>query len=1474
MTGIAGQTRRFQCRLQGVIALFALWLLLWASVAQSDSQSLTLGVYADIPEEEALAQWQPLADYLDAQLPDHRIQLQALNEQGVHERIYTNQVDLLLVNPVLYEIVRAENTLTGAIATVQRQYDGMATSYLGGVIFSRADNTKAGFMPELAPLTDQRIAIAERESAGGFVIPLQEVLQKTGLNRNALSFQTLSHQDAVVEQVMAGQADLGFVRTGILERWLDQGRLQRQDLKIHTPRRLNSYPFLLSTTLYPEWPFLALSHIDEATIKQISVALLRLQADHPASQAAGINGFVPARDYISTENLLRDLRLPPYQQLPPFSWHVFWQTYRTEALIGLALLVLFTALFALNLGISHRLHRLGKDHRIQKERLHDIIRATNAGTWEWDLLTDAFSLNAQWADKMCHGQPLPGQHTLWLDWVHPEDRERVKAHLQAHLSGQREEYECELRLKDTNGDWRWFLDRGRAIEHQTNGEVRRMAGALSDITPLKRHAQLLERQNQRDKLLLNLPAMQARLNENAFLQYALDQMERLTDSRIGFVHKVDPDQKRIEMVAWSRQTETLCHAENETHYDVDQAGVWADSIRLKKPLINNAFHPPTQLSRLPAGHVTLKRILTVPVLDNGQVVLLIGLGNKHQEYASEDSDTVELIGNQVWRLMLQQRSQQALQRQQAQYGRLLNGIGQNFCALSLSPKTLAFSYLSDSVADIFGIGKTDLLDRRWDHVVSWDQADQRKAEQALTRLVQGLDSEKALQLSFTTPDGDHRTLRMLLHRVEAHDRTHSLDGLIENITYRLKSENDLKQAANVFRYAQEGIFITDTDGVILNVNQAFEKVTGYRRDEAIGQRPSLLKSGHHDRAFYQSMWQQLLDQGYWSGEVWNQRKNGEIYPEKLTLSAIHNQQGEPVEFIALFSDITVQKKQQQQLEYIAHFDSLTGLPNRSLLSDRLNQAMAFARRNHMSLAVAFIDLDGFKAINDLYGHQTGDQLLVSIADRFKLTLREEDTIARLGGDEFVAVMLDIKDKTEIYPLMERLLANANAAVTLSEVEVRVSASIGVSFYDPHSELDADQLVRQADQAMYQAKTQGKNQVFVFDHASSKTLARDSELLALEEALQNGDLCLHYQPKVNLRTGEILGYEALIRWQHPEKGLLGPGQFLTLLKDSPLSYQLGLWVIETALTQLDAWQKTGLYTAVSVNIEGDQLLEPDFAERLAELLAAYPEIDPSALTLEILETSALEDLYRVAEAMGTCQQLGVKFSIDDFGTGYASLTYLKALPTDELKVDKSFVQDLLIDPQSLAILESVVGMGRAFDLDVIAEGMEKDEEAVVLLSLGYEWAQGYHIARPMPASDVIDWKNHWMPSPHWQSIQPLEKNQLALLTAATEHRGWVKQLEDHLLERTPTPPPMAIDACQFGHWLTHHGFEHFHKTEMYQLLQQTHGQVHQLGQSLLELKQEGADRARIETGLNELQSLKQTLLKQLQALSDTTPLYLQ
>ncbi|KUJ71093.1 EAL domain-containing protein [Thiomicrospira sp. WB1] len=1462
-----------------LLQTLSLGLLVWCWASfppvKAADRTLTLGVYADLPADQVKTQWQPLADYLSQQLPAQQVQLQVLNESGLHNHIYNNEVDLLLVNPVLYEIIRAENTLTGAIATVERYRHDTATSYLGGVIFSHASTaSQPGQLTSLTELAQGRIAIADRESAGGFVIPLSELLDKTELARKNLTFASVADQNAVIDTVMNGEADLGFVRTGILEQWLDQGRLQRKDLKIHTPRRLNSYPYLLSTTLYPEWPFVALSHIGETTIKQISVALFQLDAKHPASQAARINGFVPASDYMATENLLRELRLPPYQQLPPFSWHVFWQTYRTEALIGLGIAALFALFFALNLGISHRLHRLAKDHRLQKERLHDIIQATNAGTWEWDLSSNALTLNPQWANKIGLAQNLPGDHDSWLAQLHPDDRVNVEAQQRLHLLGKTDEYECEVRLRNGQGQWQWFLDRGRVIERQSNGEPLRMAGALSDITPLKKHAQLLERQSQRDKLLLNLPVMQARLDENRFLQYVLDQLEHLTDSQIGFLHKVDADQNQIEMVAWSRQTQNLCQATYQNHYSVDQAGIWAESIRQKKPFINNALHPDELADHQPEGHVAIHRMLTVPVMDNGGAVLLIGLGNKSDAYGEEDSDTVELIGNQVWRLILQQRNQQALQQQRAQFGRLLNGIGQSFCALSLSPQTLAFSYLSDSAADIFGISKADLLERRWDHVITWNKDDKRRAERAFTRLIQGHDNEKALQLSFTTPTGESRTLRMLLHRVESDDQTVSLDGLIENITRRLKAENDLKQAANVFRYAQEGIFITDTDGVILNVNHAFEKVTGYRRDEAIGKRPNLLKSGRHDAAFYQSMWQDLLSKGYWSGEVWNQRKNGEIYPEKLTLSAIHDHQGEPIEFIALFSDITLQKKQQQQLEYIAHFDSLTGLPNRSLLSDRLNQAMAFARRNDMSLAVAFIDLDGFKSINDLYGHQTGDQLLVSIANRFKETLREEDTIARLGGDEFVAVMLDIRDKTEIYPLMERLLANANAAVSLSDIEIRVSASIGVSFYDPHSDLDADQLVRQADQAMYQAKTQGKNQVFVFDHASSKTLARDSELLALEDALKNGELCLHYQPKVNLRTGEILGYEGLIRWQHPQKGLLGPGQFLTLLKDSPVSYQLGLWVIETALAQLADWQANDLHTCISVNIEGDQLLEPDFADQLDTLLERYQQVEPAKLTLELLETSALEDLYRVAQAMNACQRLGVRFSIDDFGTGYASLTYLKALPTDELKVDKSFVQDLLINPQSLAILESVVGMGRAFDLDIIAEGMERDEEAIALLGLGYEYAQGFHIARPMPASDVIEWKNQWLPSPHWSQIEPLEKNQLALLTAATEHRGWVKQLEEYLLDIHPSPPPMSPHDCHFGQWLNHHGFEHFHRTDMYEQLKRTHDQVHALGQSLLAQKENKAPTSEIEEGLTQLQSLKQTLLSQLQTLSSTTPLYLE
>ena len=570
----------------------------------------------------------------------------------------------------------------------------------------------------------------------------------------------------------------------------------------------------------------------------------------------------------------------------------------------------------------------------------------------------------------------------------------------------------------------------------------------------------------------------------------------------------------------------------------------------------------------------------------------------------------------------------------------------------------------------------------------------------------------------------------------------------EDITERQHAEARLKLAASVFTHAREGITITDARGGIIEVNDTFSRVTGYSRDEALGQNPRLLQSGRHGPDFYALMWTELGSKGYWSGEVWNRRKNGEVYAELLTISAVRDASGKTQNYVALFTDITPMKDHQRQLESIAHFDALTGLPNRVLLADRLSQGLLQSQRRQKALAVAFLDLDGFKSVNDNHGHEVGDHLLIALAQRMKAALREGDTLARIGGDEFVAVLVDLEGAAACEPVLLRLLQAAADPVTVDDVILQVSASIGVTHY-PQDGSEADLLMRHADQAMYQAKQAGKNRYHLFDVAhdvASQTLRQSLD--QIRAALERGELLLYYQPKVNMRTGVVIGAEALIRWQHPERGLLPPGLFLPAIEGHPLSVEIGEWVIDHALTQMAEWRTQGMELPLSVNIGAHQLQQGDFAERLGALLMAHPELPRYCLELEILETSALEDIAQVSDVMGACRALGVGFALDDFGTGYSSLTYLKRLPAELLKIDQSFVRDMQTDADDLAIVQGVIGLAKAFGRQVIAEGVETTELGSVLLSMGCDLAQGYGIARPMPAAAVPAWVAAWRPDPRW------------------------------------------------------------------------------------------------------------------------------
>jgi diguanylate cyclase (GGDEF)-like protein/PAS domain S-box-containing protein len=616
-----------------------------------------------------------------------------------------------------------------------------------------------------------------------------------------------------------------------------------------------------------------------------------------------------------------------------------------------------------------------------------------------------------------------------------------------------------------------------------------------------------------------------------------------------------------------------------------------------------------------------------------------------------------------------------------------------------------------------------------------------------------------IELMTVQPNGEHRPcIAKGFPARDASGRVVRLAGLVQDVTERRLEEEKIRLAASVFAHAREGIVITDALGSIVEINEAFIRITGYSREDSIGRNPSILSSGRHDKSFFDALWQTLAVQGHWSGEIWNRRKNGDEFAELLTISAVRDGSGNIQHYVALFSDITGIKQHQTQLEHIAHFDALTHLPNRLLLADRLKQAMVQVQRRGQQVAVAYLDLDGFKNVNDRYGHDVGDQLLIRLATAMQDTLREGDTLARLGGDEFVAVLIDLDSLDSCLPLLTRLLDAAAAPVEVGGMVWQGSASIGVTFYPQAHDVEADQLMRQADQTMYQAKLAGKNRYHVFDAALDSDLRVHHESLQhIRQALAQGEFVLHYQPKVNMRKGQVIGAEALIRWQHPAQGLLPPANFLPVIEDHPLAVEVGEWVIDTALGQIETWHANGLDLTVSVNIGARQLQQGDFVQRLQGILARHPQVNPASLELEVLETSALADMAQVSQVIESCHQMGVRFALDDFGTGYSSLTYLKRLRVALLKIDQSFVRDMLDDPDDLAILEGVISLAAAFKREVIAEGVETVAHGTALLQLGCELAQGYGIARPMPGEQLPAWACTWKPDAVWSELPWLGGN---------------------------------------------------------------------------------------------------------------------
>lgn len=549
-----------------------------------------------------------------------------------------------------------------------------------------------------------------------------------------------------------------------------------------------------------------------------------------------------------------------------------------------------------------------------------------------------------------------------------------------------------------------------------------------------------------------------------------------------------------------------------------------------------------------------------------------------------------------------------------------------------------------------------------------------------------------------------------------------------------EARGELVLAASVFSESPMGIMITDEKGNILRVNAAFSSITGYTAADAIGQTTTLLKSAHHDEVFYQNMWASLHKSGQWEGEIWNRRKNGEIFPEWSTITATYNEAGDTNNYINSFIDISEKKLSEDHVYHLAHYDALTDLPNRTLFLERLRQSIKQVKRANTKLAVLFLDLDNFKMVNDTLGHACGDILLQEVAQHLKAAIRETDVVARLGGDEFTITLNDIDSSQEAADIAEKIIAATASPVCLAGKQVMVSTSLGISFY-PDDGLEAETLLKNADIAMYRAKSEGKNNYQFFTEEMNREIIERHEVERdLRNAIEQRQFVLHYQPQIELESGKLIGVEALIRWMHPEQGMVPPYKFIPIAEESGLIIDMGKCVLEEACRQQLAWKEVGVDIRIAVNVSARQLHNNDLYDFVKSLLVVH-KMNPAKLEIELTETSLMDNPEVTINQLKAFSELGIYLALDDFGTGYSSLSYLKRFPIDTLKIDQSFVRDLPGDQHDAAIATTIISMARSLGFKVLAEGVETVEQLNFMQKHGCDDVQGFYFSKPVTANQI-------------------------------------------------------------------------------------------------------------------------------------------
>ncbi|OUR71072.1 hypothetical protein A9Q78_10655 [Methylophaga sp. 41_12_T18] len=675
--------------------------------------------------------------------------------------------------------------------------------------------------------------------------------------------------------------------------------------------------------------------------------------------------------------------------------------------------------------------------------------------------------------------------------------------------------------------------------------------------------------------------------------------------------------------------------------------------------------------------------------------------------------------------------------------------------------------------------------------------------------------------------------------------------------YRTETK-EIHLATRVFNDAHESIIIVDINNTIVDINPAFTLLSQFERSELIGKSIDLLISNSDKTKFYLDIWRSLNKKKHWKGEIYSRKKSGQLFVVRLTISTLVSDDADSIHYVCLVSDITQNKEQQKKLEFMAHYDELTKLPNRSFFTNRFEQAVLHSKNIKSLLAICFLDLDHFKPINDKYGHIIGDKLLIEVAERIKANIREDDTVSRIGGDEFVILLGNLASVDECEQLLTRIHTTLAQNYIIENISLSISASSGVTIY-PSDDSDPDTLLRHADQAMYKAKISGRNRYQFFSTEDDQlAVQKHLQLQEIQQALINNEFCLYYQPKINMKTGHVFGAEALIRWQHPLKGLTPPSEFLPIIDGTDIEIDIGNWVIQTAINQLSSWKRMGLALEISINISSYHLQSPLFLAQLESALASQPSVDSEYLQIEILESSSLSNLATITAIISDCHnKLGISIALDDFGTGYSSLNHLRHLKAKVIKVDRSFVIHMLDNPSDYAIVDGVIGLANTFNREVIAEGVETTEHGLMLLLMGYEQAQGYGISRPLPAEQIPNWLKNYQANEEWllygSTNHSPESSHLKLLKISANQ--WLRHFKTNI-NAAPHEhmywPIMEHNKCHCGTWLSRTRQENIFAEHQLNTLEQAHQTMHHLA-SELKFKYLAGEHEHVRQQLTQLES---------------------